>query len=157
MIAQSLADDVGALVLAPSSQGSTWDAIRRSYGPDLEFIDESLQKVFDTALVDPRRIAVAGFSDGASYALGLGLANGALFTSIIAFSPGFVPEGGREGRPRVFISHGVADQVLPIDRTSRRIVPILRRNGYDAHYEEFDGGHAIPAEMTARAAEWLGW
>jgi poly(3-hydroxybutyrate) depolymerase len=40
--------------------------------------------------VDPQRICVSGFSDGASYALSLGLANGDLFTHVAAFSPGFM-------------------------------------------------------------------
>ena len=34
----------------------------------------------DHHAVDPARIAVAGFSDGASYALSLGLTNGTLLT-----------------------------------------------------------------------------
>jgi predicted esterase len=34
-------------------------------------------------------LAVSGFSDGASYALSIGPANGDLFTHVMAFSPGF--------------------------------------------------------------------
>ena len=35
-------------------------------------------------------MCASGFSDGASYALSLGAANGDLFTHIAAFSPGFM-------------------------------------------------------------------
>ncbi|GAB3268466.1 serine esterase [Sinomonas notoginsengisoli] len=154
LFTQALADRFGALVLAPSSAGRVWD---RAFGPDLTTIDMSLQETFRRARVDPSRIAVAGFSAGASYALGLGLANGSLFSSIMAFSPGSIPDGGREGWPRVFISHGVGDERLPIDQTSRRIAPVLRGEGYEVDYEEFDGGHTVPPEKLARAGDWLGW
>jgi predicted esterase len=41
-----------------------------------------LSFVFDAYPVDPERIAVSGFSDGASYALSLGLINGTLFSQV---------------------------------------------------------------------------
>jgi predicted esterase len=107
--------------------------------------------------VDPERVAVAGFSDGASYALGLGLANGRLFRRVVAFSPGFVPPGPADGRPAVFVSHGDADAVLPVDRTSARIVPALRDDGLDVTYREFTGPHVVPPEIAREAVDWLGW
>ncbi len=145
------------LVLAPQSLAPTWDVIRGGFGDDVRALDEALDFVFDAYPVDPERIATAGFSDGASYALSLGLINGGLFSAILAFSPGFVVPGPLEGRPDVFISHGVADQVLPIDRTSRRIVPALRAEGYDVDYREFDGGHIVPPDMVTAAVQHLRW
>jgi poly(3-hydroxybutyrate) depolymerase len=153
---QPLADQRGLLVLAPASVSTTWDAIRRGYGPDVDLIDRALAAVSTKVRVDPERIAVAGFSDGASYALGLGLANGRLFGRVVAFSPGFIPPAGRSGRPEMFVSHGDADDVLPIRRTSRRIVPALKEDGYDVTYREFAGGHTVPPEVAAEAVEWLG-
>ena len=64
---------------------------------------------------------------------------------MVAFSPGFVAGTARAGRPAVFVSHGDADDVLPVDRTSRRIVPALRDDGYDVTYREFPGGTRRPA------------
>lgn len=154
---RSTAAEHGFAVLAPSSRNSTWDAVRGRYGPDVEILDRSLRRAFELVRVDPERIAVAGFSDGASCALGLGLANGDLFGDVVAFSPGFVPPAGRSGTPRIFVSHGAADDVLPVDRTSRRIVPRLEEDGYDVTYAEFEGGHAVPPRVVRRAAEWLGW
>ena len=63
---------------------------------------------------------------------------------MIAFSPGFTTPATRRGKPSVFISHGTRDEVLPIGRTSRRIVPRLERMGYEVRYREFDGGHTAP-------------
>ncbi len=55
-----------------------------------------------------------GFSDGASYALSIGLTNGDLFTHVVAFSPGFASPVTYTGKPPVFVSHGTHDEVLPI-------------------------------------------
>lgn len=156
-VLQTIADQYGTAVLVPVSRSSTWDGIRNDYGPDVDVIDRSLHRAFDTVAVDPERIGVVGFSDGASYALGLGLANGDLFGHLIAFSPGFIPPAPRRGRPRILVSHGVTDPVLPIDRTSRRIVPTLQHTGYDVTYLEFDGAHTVPLDIAISAAEWLGW
>src|SRR5258707_8891569 len=87
----AFADEFGFLLLSPASQEGTWDAIRSGYGPDVRFIDQALGKAFALRRVNPRKIAVCGFSDGASYALGLGMFNGDLFRAVMAFSPGFVP------------------------------------------------------------------
>ncbi|MEE1655932.1 phospholipase [Microvirga sp. CF3062] len=146
------AEQHGIIVLAPESRGPTWDVIRGGYGPDVAFIDRALTKVFGLHPVDPARIAVSGFSDGASYALSLGVINGDLFDHILAFSPGFLVPTTTADTPRIFISHGVHDEVLPIDPCSRRIVPALRRAGYDVDYHEFDGGHVVPPDMVERAA-----
>jgi len=151
-----VADAYGLVLLAPASRGSTWDAIRAGYGPDVDVVDRALSQVFRTVPVDPERVGVAGFSDGASYALGLGLANGELFSRVVAFSPGFVPPGPRIGHPAVFVSHGDDDRVLPVVPTSRRIVPSLRQEGYDVTYEEFAGGHTVPRDVIHSAVEWLG-
>jgi poly(3-hydroxybutyrate) depolymerase len=152
-----LADEFGLVLLAPASVAPTWDAVGGTYGPDVQGIDTALGLVFAELPVDGDRVAIGGFSDGGSYALGLGLANGPLFSRVIAFSPGFVPAGPRTGRPAVFVSHGEADAVLPIDRTSRRIVPSLREDGYDVDYREFPGPHTVPQDQARAAVEWLGW
>ncbi len=152
-----LADERGLLLHAPASRGPTWDAVGGHYGPDAALVDRALGQVFATAQVDADRVAVAGFSDGASYALGLGLANGGLFRRIVAFSPGFVPPGPRDGEPAVYISHGDADDVLPIRQTSGQIVPALREDGYDVTYREFAGSHTVPPEVAREAVDWLGW
>jgi len=141
--------DRPALVYAPKSGARTWDAIHGNFGPDVEALDRSLAELFEHFEVD--RAAIAGFSDGASYALSLGLVNGTLFENVVAFSPGFVVPGARAGKPEVFVSHGRQDGVLPIEATSRRIVPALRIVGYRVDYREFSGGHEVPASVADAA------
>jgi phospholipase/carboxylesterase len=105
--------------------------------------------------VQARTVAVAGFSDGASYALSLGLGNGDLFTHVIAFAPGFMAPEAQVGSPRLFVTHGVGDRILPIDVCSRRLVPRLERAGYDLLYREFDGGHVVPPVLASEAMRWF--
>jgi predicted esterase len=144
------------VVVAPKSVGLTWDVIHGGFGPDVAAIDHALAAVFDHVPVDPRRLAIAGFSDGASYALTLGLANGALFPTILAFSAGFFVPARREGWPAIFVSHGRTDTVLPIDQCGRIVVAALRMGRYEVEYHEFDDGHRLPPDIVATAVDrWL--
>jgi len=148
------ADEAGVAVVAPDSRGSTWDAIRDHFGDDVVFINRVLEHVFARVAVDPARVSVGGFSDGASYALSLGLANGDLFPRIVAFSPGFVISAPVRGRPRFFVSHGTSDPILPIDSCSRVIVPRLKSMGYEVAFREFDGRHEVPADVAREGMRW---
>jgi phospholipase/carboxylesterase len=151
----ALADGAGLLLLAPDSRGRTWDVIVGSHGPDVTFIDRALSLVFDRYAVDIAHIGIEGFSDGASYALSVGLTNGDLFTHVIAFSPGFFASDRPVGAPRIFVSHGIDDRVLPIDRTSRLLQARLETRGYDLIYKEFRGGHVVPDDTARSALDWF--
>jgi predicted esterase len=59
------------------------------------------------------------------------------------------------GKPKIFISHGTSDQVMPIDITSRRFVPRLRTLGYAVTYREYDGRHQLPPAVAREAFEWF--
>jgi predicted esterase len=148
------ADAAGIAVLSPSSRRSTWDAVRGGFGRDVVFINLALERVFETTAIDPDRVAIGGFSDGATCAIALGLINGDLFRRVVAFSPGFVIDGPPNGKARFYVSHGKADNILPINRCSRVIVPGLRQRGYDVTYREFDGGHGVPDEIAADGFNW---
>ena len=54
----------------------------------------------------------------------------------------------------MFVSHGKADAVLPIDRCSRRLIPQLQR-AYDTTYHEFDGPHIVRPEEAKQAMQWF--
>jgi phospholipase/carboxylesterase len=144
----------GVAVLAPTSTAATWDLIAGGLGRDVAVLDAALAQVFDRLTVT--RVALGGFSDGASYALSLGIANGELADAVLAFSPGFRAAPGRYGRPRFWISHGTQDRVLPVERCGRRVAADLRAEGYGVTYEEFAGGHVITPDLVdAALASWL--
>jgi phospholipase/carboxylesterase len=149
-------EQAGLLLLIPDSRQSTWDIIEEHhYGPDLAFIDRALAQTFSRYAVDQTHLAIGGFSDGASYALSLGLTNGDLFTHILAFSPGFMSPTHLYGQPRIYIAHGIHDTVLPINRCSRIIVSRLQHDHYDVYYHEFDGPHTVPFEIVLEAWNWF--
>jgi phospholipase/carboxylesterase len=150
-----LVDTTGLVLVAPDARGVTWDAIGGSFSWDVAFIDRALTSVFSRVRVDPTRVRIIGFSDGATYSLSLGIINGDLFSRIVAFSPGFVVSRTATGKPKVFITHGTSDTVLPIDQTSRVIVPELRSAGYDVEYHEFAGGHAVMPDLLGQAVTWV--
>ena len=154
-LGRGLADAGEMLLLATTSQGATWDIIRGAYGPDVVALDAALARAAAMRALDPAQVWIGGFSDGASYALSLGAANGDLFTHVIAFAPGFMAPATPVGKPRLFVSHGTRDTVLPIDRCSRAIVPRARRAGYDVTYREFDGPHSVPPEVALEAVRWF--
>lgn len=152
---KTLSDEHGFLLLAPASADGTWDVIRSTYGPDIAFINRSLARTFELRDIDPKRVAMAGFSDGASYSLSVGLVNGDFFRAVFGFSPGFIVPGEFTGHPPIFISHGTVDPILPIDECSRRIVPALKRSGYQVTYREFEGKHTLPPEIASEAMRWF--
>jgi phospholipase/carboxylesterase len=142
----------GVAVLAPSSVAATWDLVAGGLGRDVAVLDAALGQVF--ARLPVTRTALGGFSDGASYALSLGVANGDLAATVLAFSPGFLAAPARYGRPRFWISHGSDDPVLPVAVCGRAIAADLAADGYDVVYQEFAGGHVIIPDLATAA---LGW
>jgi phospholipase/carboxylesterase len=149
-----LADTTGLVLVAPDARGVSWDAIGGAFSYDVAFIDRALTSVFSRVRVDAARVRIMGFSDGGTYSLSLGLINGELFSRIVAFSPGFIVSRPVTGKPKVFITHGTRDTVLPIAQTSRQIVPQLRNAGYDVEYHEFDGGHGVTPDLMGQAVTW---
>jgi phospholipase/carboxylesterase len=148
------ADELGIAFVAPDSRGPTWNSSGR-FGADVAFVDKALRTAFLRCNTAPGRLYIAGFSDGASYSLSLGLTNGDLFQRIAAFSPGYLDPAEPHAKPEIFIAHGTRDDILPIDVSSRRFVPWLRRDGYAVEYREFDGVHETPAEICRAAFQWL--
>ena len=142
----------GVLALVPTSAASTWDLLVGTLGRDVAALDAALEHVLARHAVD--RVALAGFSDGGSYALSLGLANGDVVGAVLALSPGFAAPPAQVGAPRVWVQHGVRDTVLPVDRCGRRVARTLRDAGYDVRYEEFDGGHVLPPALVAAGFDW---
>jgi len=127
-------------------------------------INRALEEALARCAIDRNRLAIGGFSDGASYALSLGLANGDVFGYVIAFSPGFIVKAHARGRignnnevqiPLVYIAHGTADNVLPIASTSRILESSLRKNGYKVEFREFSGGHHLSHQVVDQAMTWL--
>jgi len=143
------------LLLAPQSMFPTWDIVIGGHGPDLERLDAALSRVAAHFLVDPARLAFAGFSDGGSYALSLGLTNGDVASHVIGLSAGFMDVFTQIGTPRVFLAHGRSDSQLPIETSAHANARRLLESGYDLTLQPFDGDHVIAPWAVGRAIDFF--
>jgi predicted esterase len=142
---RNAADNARAIVLAPYAGAGTWDALQGlGFTRDPSVLDAALRWTFERWRIEPSRIALSGFSDGGTYSLAIGRANGDLFARVVAYAPGSLLDVPEVQRPPILIAHGTADVIFPVDQTSRLIVPRLRDAGYTVDYREFDGPHAVP-------------
>jgi len=141
-------DALGLVVLALDSRGLSWDGVTsRVYEVDIDFMELALAQVYTSVNVDPDRIGIGGFSDGATEAIGVGAANSGLFRFVAAFSPGQPYMPFTRGPLPIFISHGTEDPVLSYNLTEGQTVPRLRQNGFPVQFVSFTGGHELPANI----------
>ena len=161
---EAQADKRGIVLLAPTSLGPTWDVIRvametPSPGSALaerlghRYSGSRNSKRVETAIgnlakaipVDRARTVLAGFSDGATFALAMGMARSQTFSAVIAWSPGIPIETSQPARGRrVFVSHGRGDRTLSFDADCGEIVPLLQSEGAVVSFMAFDGAHEVP-------------
>jgi phospholipase/carboxylesterase len=143
------------LLLAPQSMFVTWDIVIGGHGPDLQRLDSALATVARHFRLDPARLAFAGFSDGGSYALSVGLTNGDVASHVIGLSAGFMNTFTQAGTPRVFLAHGRADSQLPMETSAHPHAKRLLDSGYDLCLQPFDGDHVIVPWVVGRAVDFF--
>tara|TARA_R110001599_G_scaffold353676_1_gene595197 strand:- start:247842 stop:248537 length:696 start_codon:yes stop_codon:yes gene_type:complete len=143
------------IILAPHSKFPTWDLVIGGNGPDLERLNLALNKVADHYVLDPKHLGFMGHSDGASYALSIGLTNGDIASHVIVNSGGFMSVFMQEGTPLVFIAHGLQDEQLPIERSGRAHATQLKEAGYEVKYVEHNGPHAIQPAIIELAIDFF--
>lgn len=151
----------GVVVIAPQARRYSWDVIVSArergepvFGEDTQRVDASLAALFRQMTIDPTRVAIAGFSDGGSYALSLGPRNQDLFTHIMAFSPSGLVPSTDPARARVFLAHG-RKEGPSFERSANGIVPDFRSRGFDVRFEPFDGGHLFRDVEAGKALDWF--
>ena len=167
--ARAEADRCGCLLLSVQSKGPTWDTIKlvrrasldgvtdvyRLFGSDTDRIEAALSKALRAGDADPRSVLLVGFSDGASFALSLGIANRTIFRGVVAIAPGFYVEPSPAGsKQRLFIAHSPTDRVLPFERTRDDIVAPLKRAGFNLRFRPFEGGHAVVPSVLAEGVDY---
>ena len=60
----------------------------------------------------------------------------------------------KEILPRVFISHGTTDTIIPI-HAGRQSHDILKKNGYQSEYREYSMDHQITEYVLSDLKDWL--
>ena len=111
--------------------------------------------------VDPRRIVLAGFSQGGAIVLQTGLRHAERLAGILALST-YLPLAGRLAAERsaanrglpVFMAHGTHDPMIGIPR-ARESRAALETLGYPVQWKEYAMAHSICGEEIADIAAWL--
>lgn len=158
------ADARGIMLLAPTSQGITWDTVsiaeeppsrdsalandraRRFTGSrDADRVEAAITDLGRQVPVDRPHTVLAGFSDGATFALAMGMSREHPFAAVIAWSPGIAIRTANPAKGRkVLISHGRQDPILRFTDTCGEIVPLVQGEGAAVTFMPFDGGHDAP-------------
>jgi len=162
MIVKGLqAERTEAIFVVPRSLGMTWDLIEGTDAPDLRFLDGVLHSLYRRYRIDPAKRALAGYSDGASYALAIGLSNPRTFAAVMAWAAGFLaidtpnlkPD---DPKPRVLLEYGTHDQLFPFERVAVPMREVLERMGYPLEFRVDEGGiHWPRREFLGDALAWF--
>jgi phospholipase/carboxylesterase len=149
----------------PGSPGFQWFPISRidpqemrkgvdAAGPVLEqFLDEELARHSLT----PDRLILVGFSQGAMLSLHIGLRRAVPPAAVVSLSgllPGPAPK--RDDGPPIFLGHGDADQVVPV-QAMLAAAAMLGVAGRRVQWHLARGvGHGVDPETMALAGGFLG-
>ena len=147
------------LLLAPTSQGSTWSM----NGPDVDHgaLLSMLEYVKESWRVDEARMLLTGLSDGATYSLLLGLSEDSPFDALAPVSGVLHPANAvlgnleRAAGKRIYLVHGARDWMFPV-QLARDAAAQLERSGADLTYREIeDLSHTYPREENGAMLDWL--
>ncbi len=152
-----------ALFLIPRSVEPTWDLIASEGRSDLDFFEYAYDLIYRRYPIDALQQSLIGYSDGASYALSIGLCNTELFSSLIGWAAGFLvldPEtaargGFRAPLPRIYLEYGTHDQLFDFERVAIPMRDNLRKGGFDVTFSVDEGGRHWPSgSFHTEALDW---
>ncbi len=134
-------------------------ALARGVEAAVGLLEPFLEDVIAGYPVDPQRVFLLGFSQGAVMALAVSLQRPDLAAGVIALS-GHLPPGQEpsraddRGRFPVFIGHGANDPLIGV-QAARDAANALRTGGHEVSLQEYPVGHSISAEELADVGSWL--
>ena len=147
------------LVLSPTAQDRTW-SIMGGADVDADRLRETIESVAARYPVDRARVLLTGMSDGATYALLLGLRSGPPFTHLAPACGVLHPLLFAGGLDRaqdfpIYLIHGALDWMFPV-YTARMGRDALLSAGARLVYREIeDLSHTYPRDENPRILEWL--
>jgi phospholipase/carboxylesterase len=143
----------------PITGGGPMDPAEFAKGRDVlaRFIDQA----FETFPIDPRKLAVMGFSQGGVMAFDLVLRDPVRFAGLAALSSWLpndlantIPvDQGLAGFP-VLVQHGTSDPMIPVER-GRETRQRLTQMGVDLSYREYEMQHELRPESLRDLVSWL--
>ncbi|MEE2674641.1 MAG: hypothetical protein VX466_12650 [Myxococcota bacterium] len=154
-----------AFFLIPRSVEPTWDLIASSERADLDFLEYAYDLVYRRYPIDPLQQALIGYSDGASYALSVGLCNAAMYSALMVWAAGFLVldpptaerfrEGVPEPRPRIYLEYGTHDELFDFQTVALPMRDNLEKSGFDVTFSVDEGGRHWPSgSFQTEALDW---
>ena len=152
----------------PGMLGYGWFPLAPGRPPDPAAIDEARRQVesfLDAAMarypVDPKRLILAGFSQGGFLAYQIALGSPARFAGLMALSSwlpqdladSIAPQPAHRALPALVI-HGSDDPMIPVARAHASRDALLRL-GVPTVYREYAMGHEIRPEALRDILRWL--
>ena len=131
---------------------ANWSSLRQDALLWLETIQDAVSYVSGRPGVDPDRIAIVGFSLGASLALAAAGEDARIKAVVDVFGP--MPAGAESATrtPPVLILHGGRDRVVPVEH-ARRIEALLKTRGVPHEVKIYpDQGHGFQGAAQIDAA-----
>lgn len=128
-----------------------------SRGVIISFIDELIAKY----PIDANEVTLIGFSQGAILSYATALSYPEKISRVVALSgylnekiiePNFTSKDIKN--LKVFISHGIVDQVIPVD-WARKAQPFLQNLGLEVTYKEYPIGHGVAPQNFYDFKNWL--
>lgn len=111
--------------------------------------------------IDPKKLAVVGFSQGGVMAYSLGLGEPQRFSALTALSSwlpqdllAVLPDVPATEQLPVLIQHGKQDEMVDVGR-ARQSVETLRNLRVPVTYREYDMGHELNADSLGDLSAWL--
>lgn len=123
----------------------------------LEKIEAFVEECIASKNINPEKVFVLGFSQGAilSYALSLKTQN---IQHVIALSgylnEELIPKNMEAGTTEYFISHGSVDQVIPVE-WARKAPAFFKEHAIEHSYKEYPVGHGVHPQNFYDFKAWI--
>lgn len=126
----------------------------------LEYLVRFMTTIPDQYPIDPKRLLLVGFSQGAAIGNGLALSRPDLIIGMASLAgmmpelpPDIVRDEGVAGLP-VFIAHGTEDQIVPV-LEARKTRDVYAGHGADITYGEYKTGHKMTVQGIKDLKTWV--
>lgn len=154
--------------IGPGMIGYGWFPLRTGGDTDVPAIikaRDQLRRFLDLCMVryqiDPRKLAVLGFSQGGGMAYSLGLSEPERFTGMCVLSSWLREEmlaafqvGKGVNTLNTLVQHGSRDELIELPRAEHSI-ELLRKLEVPLEYKQYEMGHEISTQSLGDLSAWL--
>ncbi len=125
----------------------------------LKLLHKSLRILINHYNINEKDISLIGFSQGCILSWALAINSPKLIRRAVTLSGYIVPELLNLPTKNVnnllaYNSHGISDEIIPIEK-ARRSIDLIKKNNPNVIYKEYDQGHGINNDNLNDLLEWM--